>query len=129
MKNYKVSFWFKQANGVEERVVYLETDKREKRDIIAAALKEVGTYPRSYEVTVEECESETLYVIQLSDTRHVDEGLWYHDRDGELFVVRRVNRTGNYATCHYIGNSFSSGHIQPNFCTIIKEFKAIDILR
>lgn len=128
MKSYKVSFWFGGNDESADQVVYVKTDKKEKREITALALKEVGTYPRTYEVLVEIADNvEMLHVVQITNSINADEGRWYHDRDGELYVVRYIERRKLYVTCHLLGNTATAGYIDPKFCTVVTAFQAEDI--
>lgn len=125
MKAYKVSYWFNGKVGTPSNVVYLETDSTDRTEIKKLAAQKLGTLPRTYQVKVESAENaETFYVVKLTDSHKSDPDTWYHDRDGEMFVVSKFN--GKYVTCHFLGNTMTTGYILPEFCSIVTTFKTED---
>lgn len=129
MTSYKVMFWFGEYGDEEtaDRVVYVDTEKRDKRDITALALKQLGTYPKSYQVLIERAENvETLHVVKIVNSQNADPDAWYHDRDGELFVVKHSKGRKRFITCHLLGNTDTTGYIREEFCMVVNTFKAED---
>lgn len=121
MRRYKVSFWFGQAKA--NKVVFVETESTVKGEIVKVALDKVGAYPRTYEVTVEEANTEDnlYFVIEIVNSEEAHPKVWYNLRDREMFVVYK-NGKNEYTTCQHLGDTYTTGDIPPYYCKVITTF-------
>lgn len=121
MRKYKVSFWFGESKA--SQVVYVETKSTEKPEIIKEALAEVGSYPRTYEVMVEEAQEDDglHFVVEIVNSEESHPKAWYNLRDGEMFVVTK-NTKNEYVTCQHLGDTYTIGEIPPYYCKVVTSF-------